>query len=528
MPTTSPTGAPDTLLQDYLRPVLSRKWLILGVVVLVVAATYAYYARQPKQYAASTSIFVANQDNALTLLDPTYATYGNARDTTNKAALILSRDVASRVARKIRFKRNPGELLGSVRASPNATADFISVSATRPSAQEAADVANAFAQEFIDQGSQRRKGVAQQALARAQSQYSQIPKDTANQEARAAAAQNVRRLQLVIQLPTGNTVQLDSATPPASPFTPRPRRNAIFAFGLSLIAAIALAFGLERFDRRLKRIDDIENLYGLPIIAVVPHGEDLDRREEGESVVERTIREPMRQLRTNLELASLDRPLKRVLITSAIPGEGKSTVVRNLAIVYREWGQRVTVVDGDLRRPSLPKLFGLDPDRKGLTDVLTGTTALEEALTEIPVHVRGLKTLQAIQDDDHGAVITDVGTAAITLLPAGTSAANPQAVLASARTASLLDDLAADCDIMLIDSPPTLAVSDSVSLMAHVDAVVLVVRLDHTVKDTARLTLESLERVPDVKIVGVVVNDLTSFEGGNYRYGYYRQYGDAS
>jgi Mrp family chromosome partitioning ATPase len=225
-----------------------------------------------------------------------------------------------------------------------------------------------------------------------------------------------------------------------------------------------------------------------------------------------------------------------------MPGEGKSTVVRNLALAFRESGKRVAVVDLDLRHPALAPLFGVSPG-PGITDVLRHETELDEAALRIGVALPAFDELLRTEASNaaggsarngangrngrngrNGMVTLD---SEVTLLLSGARPANPPSVLASERLTEVLDELRERNDIVLIDSAPVLAVTDTVPLLRYADAALFVGRLDVTTRDTAKRLMEFLARVPDVNLLGVVANDLSRHEAGAYGYGYgYRAYQD--
>jgi capsular exopolysaccharide synthesis family protein len=189
--------------------------------------------------------------------------------------------------------------------------------------------------------------------------------------------------------------------------------------------------------------------------------------------------EAYRTLRTNVQFSSLDQSLRTMLVTSAGPSEGKSTVLANLAITIAESGRRVIAADCDLRRPVLHALFGLS-DRPGLT-----TMILEEDLLPLqPTNVPNLR-----------------------LLASGPLPPNPAELLASERMVRVIDRLAQEADLLLFDSPPLAAVSDAAVLAARVDGVLMVVDAGRTRRDTARQAKEQLERV-GARLLGVVLNNV--------------------
>jgi Mrp family chromosome partitioning ATPase len=359
-----------------------------------------------------------------------------------------------------------------------------------------------------------------------------LPSGQATGIQRANLLDQLNRLLLAQKVPTTVARQVDAALPPTSPSAPKPMRNALFAFILSLLGAVAVAYGLERFDRRLKSPDEVEQAYASPLLAVVPHADDPSPVRNGEPVLGPDFREPFRVLRTNVELASLDAPPRTIVVSSAIPGEGKSTVVRNLALAFREAGKRVAVVDLDLRHPSLAAMFGTPPSR-GATEVLRHDAELDAVTLEIGVGVPALDELvlsdaaPAARNGTNGHNGNGHREAAITLLLSGARPANPPAVLASSRVVDVLDELRARHDIVLIDSAPVLAVTDTVPLLRYADAALFVGRLGITTRDTAKRLQEFLERVPDLNLLGVVANDLSRLGAGSYGYGYgYGSYRD--
>jgi Mrp family chromosome partitioning ATPase/capsular polysaccharide biosynthesis protein len=511
--------------RDYLRPIVDRRWWIVGFVVFVVALTYAYFSQQPKVYEASTKILVAATGSPL---DPVAAELSD-RTISDQAGLLTSRDVATSVARRLGRPGQATDLAQSITGEVAPGSDVVTIVARRSQPRDAALVANAFAQAFVALRSDAARARVTKAIDETQGQLNRLPRTSATSGERSTLAESIRQLQLTRSVASGSASQVDPALAPGGPSAPHPLRSALLALALALIGAGGLAFALEALDRRPRRLEEMAPLYGLPILAVMPHSEHVAFHDDGRAAVEPRLKEPLRQLRTNIQMAALDRPFKRILVTSAIAGEGKSTVVRNLAITLREGGLRVAVVDSDLRKPTLAGLFGQEP-AAGLTDVLTGGRALEDALVAVPVQVRGLDTLaqmQAVPATGNGGRnhdASDAGT--IALLAAGPLPADPQSVLAADRTRLLLSDLSAQYDVVLIDSPPLLPVTDAVALASGADAVIVVGRLGRVTRDNARRLAEVLGAIPGAHPIGIVVNDAPVSEGVNYGYGYGYGYGD--
>jgi Mrp family chromosome partitioning ATPase/capsular polysaccharide biosynthesis protein len=514
-------------LSDYIRPLTSRWWMVLVAVVVATGGVYAFYARKPNVYTTSTLVYVTQPGNPVTGVQAAPPT---DRDVADAAALLDSRANAAVVARKIGYTGTPDDLLGQVSISSKPNEDFVQITAQSGSARAAAAIANAFAVQFVAALTNSYVTQLRDAIRLAQVQLAHTPPGSAGQVSSADLVNQINTLQVELGVPTTIAKQTNPAQPPTSPSSPKPVRNALFAFLLSLVGAIALAYGLERFNRRLRNPEELENAYEVPLLAVLPHADDPAPILDGSSLLSGDFREPFRVLRTNVELASVDAPPRTIVVSSAMPGEGKSTVVRNLALAFHEAGKRVAVVDLDLRHPALAAVFGVAIG-PGMTDVLRRDLKLEDVMLEIGtgipsfdefIETNGVKGNGA---NGHHAKAADAG---VTLLLGGAPPANPPAVLASHRVAEILDDLRGRYDIVLIDSAPLLAVSDTVPLLRYADAALFVGRLGVTTRDTAKRLTEFLARVPDVTVLGLVANDLSRLEAGAYGYAYGYGYGYGS
>jgi tyrosine-protein kinase Etk/Wzc len=263
---------------------------------------------------------------------------------------------------------------------------------------------------------------------------------------------------------------------------------------------VGLAFLLDSLDERIRGISDLERATnGLPTLAVIPEGE---RRVELGYVAARdeprsAVAEAFRSLRTAVKFAALDAPIKVVQVTSASAGEGKTTTAANLAFALAQGGDRVALVDCDLRRPTLHERFGVN-GLPGFTDVLVGDVPLSEALRRC-----------------QGSIM---------LLPAGTHAPNPSELLSSSRAASVIGALADEFDIVIIDTTPVLPVTDSLVVSRLADATLTVVDARSTRRNSLRRMIQLLDQV-NAPTLGVVLNGVTADDGYGYAYGYGYGYG---
>jgi succinoglycan biosynthesis transport protein ExoP len=313
-------------------------------------------------------------------------------------------------------------------------------------------------------------------------------------------------------LKTNNFRVLDKATPPSGPIEPNIPRNLMFAAVLGLASGIGLAFLQEGMDKTVRTTEQAQMISGLPSLGMIPLGSKSARegpnakrlviassKEAVELVTQvrpqSQMAESYRALRTSLLLSNLGAPPKIIMVTSALPQEGKTTTSMNCAVVLAQKSVRVLLIDADLRRPSVHKNLGMGP-HSGLSNVLTGSTTLEQAITRTSI----LPNLD--------------------VLTAGTPPPNPAELLASTNMKDLLDKLREQYDHIVIDTPPSLSVTDSVVLSPRADAVVLVIRSGQTTKTALRRSRDILMQV-NAKVVGVLLNavDLTSPD-----YYYYYEY----
>jgi capsular exopolysaccharide synthesis family protein len=259
-----------------------------------------------------------------------------------------------------------------------------------------------------------------------------------------------------------------------------------------------IVFLIEYLDDTLKTMEDVERALQLPVIGYIAQIQ-YDSENEESLYVTRQPRSPVseafRLLRTNLEFAGVDRPIRRLLVTSAGPSEGKTTVAVNLAAIMAQGGKRVVLVDADMRRPKVHRFLGLS-NKVGLSDLFRGAVAFR-------------MVTQQIEEVDTVSVLTS-----------GSLPPNPTELLGSARMEQILQEAEKDADIVIIDSPPSL-VADVQVLAGKVDGVVMVVHPGHTQEDGAVATLEMLNRA-GARTLGVVLNRIPR-DRADY-YGGYRHY----
>ena len=304
---------------------------------------------------------------------------------------------------------------------------------------------------------------------------------------------------------TPNIVQIEVATTPNNPIRPQPVNNTLLAAAVGLMLAAGIVFLVEYLDNTLKTVDDVERILQLPVIGFIAeiHG-GMD--DTAGVYVHRQPRSPVseafRLLRTNLEFAGVDRPIKRLLLTSAGPNEGKTTVAVNLAAIIGQGGRKVMLLDADLRRPRVHRFLEL-PNRVGLSDLFRSSINLDGAI----------RTLNPLEN--------------VSVVTSGTLPPNPAELLASARMDQILQEAGRQVDMVILDCPPSI-VADVQVLSAKVDGVVIVIHPGHTQADAALAMLDQLKR-SNAPIVGVVLNRIprnrADYYGGYHHYSpYYSGY----
>lgn len=322
--------------------------------------------------------------------------------------------------------------------------------------------------------------------------------------------QKLKEAGVTAGLRSNNIREVDIARTPAGPAEPNIPRNLGFAFVLGLTSGIGLAFLLEGIDNTVRTPEQAQLISGLPSLGMIPlapksatdnnakQGLMVAASKEAVELITQSrpqsqMAESYRALRTSLLLTSLGAPPKTILITSALPREGKTTTSINTAIVLAQKGTRVLLIDADLRRPSIHKALGLG-HRTGLSNVLTGGATLQQATVRSSL----LPTLY--------------------VLPAGTPPPNPAELMASGQMVDVLAELRDQYDHIVVDTPPTLSVTDAVVLSTKADAVVLVIRSSQTTKPALRRARDILAQV-NARVAGVLLNAV-NLDSPDYYYYY--------
>jgi capsular exopolysaccharide synthesis family protein len=484
-------------LRHYLRQAWRRKWLLLAVIVLIPAATYFLTNRQAKVYQASTLLKVAPQ-NINVSSQITFTSSG----ATETATIIKTTGVARLAARELGASpSSAGSLLGKISTNvqgEGTEAGFLTITARDSDPKQAARIANAFAAAIT-------QSRTNDALGRIDQQIANLSKQGGNAATQLALADQLQQLRAARASLGGTTQVIEPATPPSSPISPHPGRNARIAFILSLLVAAGLVPLLDALDRRLRQPEELEDLGDAPLLGSIPEDAFPGRDSAGGPFVH----EAFQTLRAGLTYFNIDRTVDTVLIASPTRGDGKTTVAANLARALAEDGKNVIAVDCDLRRPQLARRLGVgDKVNFGLDSVLIDRREIYEALVEVPIEGGRLR-----------------------VLPGG-SPPNPSVLLGSERMRSLIRQLRETADMVVIDTPPMLAVSDAIPLQEQVSGTVLVARIDQTSRDGVRKSISFISTAGGKLLgfvgTGIQLGGVGGIDAYGYGYGYTAENGAGS
>ena len=485
----------------------SRLLLIIAAVILSAGAAFGYSMIQSKVYEARATLIVGgalNQSNVdisgLQASQAVSATY---------ARIATTRPVLDAVIKKLNLRTTAEELLKSVTAITGSDST-LAITARDGDPARAADIANSIVDELIanspalsGQSAEIRASVTaylkatQDQITAAQAQavnLANVQNRTAAQDAQLVALQdqlvNLRATyaSLLAYLSAGATNLLsviEPAVAPDIPISPRPAINTIIAAILGLLIAGAVVLIAAYLDDRIKTPEDVEEVVGLPTLgSVMKMGNERGRSEIYRLVTllypRSAVAESYRMLRSNLEFARVDRPIHTILVTSSLPGEGKTVTAANLAIAFALEGRRVLLVDADLRKPAVHTLFDV-PNTQGLTTMLRSDSVSLESVA----HTNEQERLK--------------------VLTSGPLPPNPAEMLGSQRMLTVLQRLQASQDVLIIDSAPLRVVTDAAILSAFVDGTLLVIDASKSRRAAVRLGREALTRV-NAQVLGVVLN----------------------
>ncbi len=449
--------------------VLRRRWAVLAAAILAcVLIAVVLHQRRADTYEATASVAFNVANLSDTALGVNTSADDPARAAATNVLIARSSEVGAAVAKELRTAGSPSDVLSGVSVSAAANADVLDISAEKSTPAQAQAIANSFARQYIAFEAKSQVQGIEQAEAELQAQLSSLP--SGSQRA-AVVSSSIQRLAQLRAVANGNA-RIISRAGPGSLTGAGLKLTLALAILIGTALGLAIIFVLEAVDRRLTRIEDLESEYRLPALTAVPQSafrepKAIDRRDD---------LEPYRILRSVLDISAIDRNVFTILVTSAVPGEGKTTAAVDLAQAVALTGRSVTLVELDLRRPTFSRHLQLDP-RRGVTSLLAGRMTASEAL------VRPFQDLPNL-----------------VVLPSGTLPPNPSELLASHELEELLTQLTyrgeGEGRMIIIDAPPLLPVADTQVLLNNpaIDTVLVVTRSGKTTRDEIRRARGILDR----------------------------------
>jgi polysaccharide biosynthesis transport protein len=405
---------------------------------------------------------------------------------------------AANTARLIGHGLTGPAVAGSLSVAGEGESGLIDVTVNADSPTLAAAIANTYAKQFVREQQNATHQYLKSALAIVHKQLAALPPKQRESGEGAALVARAQTLSLLSELHYSSVQLAREAHAPSGPYAPKVARNTALGAFLGLLLGLGLAFLLEHLDRRIRQPEDLESIYGLPLLGAVPKSGALARtapKKGGRpAVLPPTDAEAFRLIRAHLRFFNIDRDLRTILVASPALGDGKSTIARHLAEAAARLGSRVLLLEVDLRLPTLAQQLGVQPG-PGLADLLIGAVSMGEAVQAVhlenpPGEASGQRTL-------------DVIAAGMVRPP------NPAELLESSAMAAVLEMARSSYDLVLIDTPPLTAVSDAFPLLAKVDGVVVVGWVGRSRRDAAG-QLRQVLGSSGAPLLGVIANGTTS------------------
>jgi capsular exopolysaccharide synthesis family protein len=442
-------------LKDYLRVARKRWWMLLLGVVATCSVVGVITVQTSPQYETSVSFFITTPNSGVTYA---YQAGMFSQQRVKSYATLLTGDrLANAVAADPVIDLTAAEVRQRITARALPETVLLEATVTDGSAARADLIAMVLAREFTSMV-----------------ESLETPRGKADSPVKVE----------VVAGPQGSD----------GPVSPRPVRNLALAALLGLLAGVAAAALREILDTTVKSPEALHDLAAAPVLGRVPFDVDARSRSLTFATGGHSARaEALRQLRTNLQFVDVDRPVKTLVVTSAVPGEGKSSTACGLAILFAEAGQRVLIIDADLRRPRIAEYLDLE-GAVGLTTVLAGRASVEEVL-------------QRWGDG-------------LWVLPSGSLPPNPSELLGSRHMGALLDSFREQFDMVIVDCPPLLPVTDGAVVAARADGALLLARSHKTTSSQVQTAVRALQSV-DARLLGCVFNMVSSKGPEGY---YYEQY----
>jgi succinoglycan biosynthesis transport protein ExoP len=503
-------------LRDYLQVIRARRSAIIVATLAVALAALGVSLLQPKTYQGEARVLVSETDTGAALIGAVIPGLSAQpeRSLQTQVQLMQLRPLTEQTIRRLNLGMTPDELAEDVEVEAVGGTNIVTIRAFARSPEDAAAIANVMAEAYVDwsrgQKRQSLKAAADevdQRLAAAREEILAIGKkiqaqgksDELDAELRIATgayttlAEKLEQLRINQQLEGGSGSIVAAAVVDERPVSPLPVKNTALGLVVGLVFGVAVAFLLDYLDNTVSSAEEAERIFGVPVLGAIP----IDRTEKGEpsrrlvlkEAPGSAVAEAYRVLRSSLDFVNFERDLKTVLVTSAAPGEGKSTVSSNLAESLAQAGNKVVLVSSDFRRPTTEQFFDVN-NMIGLSDVLLGAHSLKSALQQ-------------------------TGDGNLLVLSSGRMPPNPSELLGSQRMGDIMTSLKEWADWVIIDSSPLLAVADPAAVARWVDGVLLVSQSGVSTREESKSAVGLLDKV-GARVVGVVMWGIGGDKSSSY------------
>jgi Mrp family chromosome partitioning ATPase/capsular polysaccharide biosynthesis protein len=508
-----------TTLRDYLRVLREQRLIIIAIIVVFVGAALAVTAREHKQYRARASLnFQSENVDSGTIGAGGAPTESADQRAATKARQINKLSIATEAAKLAETSIRPQAILSNVDIVAEARTNFVVVSFKSRHPKLAADLANAYATAALRSTNDEAREHYQKVADDLKANLKKLPVKPVNALARRTLADRIAKIENLAQIATPAELAV-RAEAPSNAISPKPVRNVVLGFLLGLTFALLTAFVRDALDRRFKSVREIREELKLPLVGHIR--DDLLGRSvvsvNGRSGLEGGDLEAFRIMRTNVDFLDVDRDVSPIVVTSALPEEGKSTVAAALAAAYATAGKLTLLVECDLRRPVLATRLGLE-STPGISDYLAGQATPEQILQPVRLDPTDQPGRRRRKEKDGKKTETAAEASSLMCIVAGTTSPQPAELLGSERFKAFLEQVSSVYDAVILDATPLLSVVDTLELVPNVSGVLVCVRASRTTRDQARAAKAALEHFP-ARPAGVVVTGVRP--GDEADYGYY-------
>jgi non-specific protein-tyrosine kinase len=509
-------------LLEYAYQLWRWAWLIALAAALCAASAYIFSRRTIPVYQTTMRLLVSNPPSQSSIDTTSMISVASMAQT--YAQMLTDTPVLDQVMARLGLKMASKDLAKAISVSVVPNTQILAVNVEDTSPGRAVDIANmlgqVFAERMLQMQSQRYSATLEGLQKQVEDMGKQIndtnalllketdPAQKLELETRLTQyrqlysnlVMNYEQVRLAEAQTSTSVAVSQPAQLPSSPVRPKTLQNTLLGAVVGMLVAIGGVIIIEALDDTIKDPEEVRRKFGLPILGVIARHAIIEGKPITQEQPRSPVSESFRSLRTNVTYAAVDTPLRWIMVTSPTPLDGKTTVCANLGVVFAQGGKKTVVVDGDMRRPMESRRFGL-PERSGLSELFLGP-------------------LESTNGSEQAT-----GVAGLKVVGSGALPPNPAELMASKKMIEILDRLSAENDLVLVDTPPVLTVTDAAALAPGMDGVILVAKPGVTKLAAFKQTLEQMQGV-GAKVLGVVLNEVEPRSGkyGHYYHSYYSKY----